>query len=332
MKYALTNGAILDGTLSMRPLRGKTVIVNNGIIEEIEDCDRVNLNGCKIVDMRNGYLMPGLINLCVHLTSSGYVSEKQKPLTKERIKKLTSNPLLSFIEQRKCANCAKTELLSGVTTICAENGIPGWDTALKNKIDAGKAIGPRLLISSPAEHSDGQPFGSAVSEIKGKKQCYVTTLSSLFPYGHFAVHNTRLTSEEKEKSEMIFNNSVQQIKVYAEKKATIGVATGAGNNFVPHYGMSYELLLLQKYCGFSNLELLHMATEVNAKIANLGDVVGRIAIGLEADLTVTKKNPLEDLHNLADTSIVMVRGKLYQNTSYYIFPEIDLMWQPHLMF
>ena len=120
MKYALTNGAILDGTLSMRPLRGKTVIVNNGIIEEIVDCDRAKLNGCTIVDMRNGYLMPGLINLCVHLSASGYVSAKQKPLTKERIKQITSNPFLSFIEQSKAAVRAKTELLSGVTTICTE--------------------------------------------------------------------------------------------------------------------------------------------------------------------------------------------------------------------
>jgi imidazolonepropionase-like amidohydrolase len=332
MKYALTNGAILDGTLSMRPLRGKTVMVNNGIIEEIVDCDRANLKGCTIVDMRNGYLMPGLINLCVHLSSSGYVSAKRKPLTKERIKQITSNPILTFIEQNKAAIRAKTELLSGVTTICTEDGIPGWDSMLRDKIDAGKKPGPRILISGASEHSDGQPFGSAVSEIKGKKSAYVTTFSSLFPYGHFDVHTTGLSNEDKEKSNMIFNTSVKQIKTCLENKSTVGVATGAGNDFVPHYAMYCELILLHKFCGMSNLELIHTATEVNARIAGLGDTVGRIAEGLDADLIVSKKNPLEDLNALNDLVLVMAKGRLYQKTSYYIFPEIDAMWQPHLMF
>ncbi|MCR5824772.1 MAG: amidohydrolase family protein [Lachnospiraceae bacterium] len=337
MKYALTNGAILDGTISMRPVRGKTVIVNDGIIEEIEDCDRVKLNGCKIIDMRNGYLMPGLINLCAHLSTNGYVGTRSKTLSKklsgESLKKVAANPVLSFMEQTKIACRAKTELLSGVTTLVTENYGPGWVIDLRDKTDAGKKAGPRILISASSACTDGQPFGSAVTEVKnaGKKSAYVTTLASLFPYSHFRTDKTGLSEEDREKSETIFNNSLRQIATCFANKSLIGLGSGGGDDFVPHYSIKNELILLHKFCGFSNLQALNAATEVNAKIAGIDDITGRIAVGLEADLIVCAKNPLEDLNALSDLVLVMERGKLFRKCKYYTFPEVDLLWQPHLM-
>ena len=61
---------------------------------------------------------------------------------------------------RTVAGFAKTELLSGVTTIRTAGGLGTFDTRLRDGIAAGKKIGPRILaanegISVPGGHMAG---------------------------------------------------------------------------------------------------------------------------------------------------------------------------------
>ena len=77
MKYALVNGVILDGTRDMQPKTGMAVLVDGEIIKDIvpvgdvpSDYRKVNLGG--------EYLMPGLINMHVHLAGSGKPQKKQR--------------------------------------------------------------------------------------------------------------------------------------------------------------------------------------------------------------------------------------------------------------
>ena len=69
MKYALVNGILLDGTEAMQPRPGLTVLVNG---------DRIEGAGYEKIDLSGGYVMPGLINLHVHLPASGKPTVKQK--------------------------------------------------------------------------------------------------------------------------------------------------------------------------------------------------------------------------------------------------------------
>ena len=78
MKTAYINGILLDGTKDMVPQKGKTVIVENGRITDIISSDELVPSGCEIVNLRGCYLMPGLINLHVHLNSGGKPSGKKK--------------------------------------------------------------------------------------------------------------------------------------------------------------------------------------------------------------------------------------------------------------
>ena len=57
MRYALVNGIILDGHIDMKPVSGKAVIINDGMIEAIvnnidvpKDMKRIQCNG--------GYICP----------------------------------------------------------------------------------------------------------------------------------------------------------------------------------------------------------------------------------------------------------------------------------
>ena len=46
------------------------------------------------------------------------------------------------------AGFAKTELMSGVTTIRTVGGLGSFDTKLRDEINAGTKVGPRILAAN----------------------------------------------------------------------------------------------------------------------------------------------------------------------------------------
>lgn len=145
MKTAYIGGIILDGTRDMEPQRGKTVIVENGRIAEIRPAGELLPSDCEIVNLQGCYLMPGLINLHVHLNSDGKPSGKKK--TQEdyaRLVKLaTSGRLTGELTRAMIRGYAKTELMSGVTTIRTVGGIADYDGMIRNEIEEGCLIRER---------------------------------------------------------------------------------------------------------------------------------------------------------------------------------------------
>ena len=74
-RYALTNAVILDGTRDMTPQTGKTVYISGDRIVDIGDDGQI-ATGYERVDLGGKYLLPGLINLHVHLPASGKPRKK----------------------------------------------------------------------------------------------------------------------------------------------------------------------------------------------------------------------------------------------------------------
>lgn len=163
MRYALVNGIILDGHIDMKPVSGKAVIINDGIIEAIvnnidvpKDMKRIQCNG--------GYICPGLINLHVHLPASGKPKKKQSDVRK-LVKLITSNALTNRIGVKMCEGYAKQELLGGVTTIRTVGGVADYDTIIRDKAAAGKIDSPRVLASNMAVSvPEGHMAGSLAYE------------------------------------------------------------------------------------------------------------------------------------------------------------------------
>ena len=60
------------------------------------------------------------------------------------------NALLRAVTFQVCAGYAKTELLSGVTTLRSVGGIQAIDSRLRDKILSGGAVGPRILAGNMA--------------------------------------------------------------------------------------------------------------------------------------------------------------------------------------
>lgn len=148
MNIAYTNGIILDGTEHMTSQSGKAILTEGGMITDIVP-DTAVPSGHEKIDLGGKYILPGLINLHVHLAGSGKPKKKQSDPVK-LVRLITSNALMRHIGKKMVAGYAKTQLLSGVTTIRTVGGIADFDTFVRDKIHDGKLLGPRILASNMA--------------------------------------------------------------------------------------------------------------------------------------------------------------------------------------
>ncbi|MBQ0134288.1 MAG: amidohydrolase family protein [Clostridiales bacterium] len=165
MEYAYRNATILTGEKDMEPLQGMTLLTSGDRIEAIVP-DTGDVPGYETVDLQGKYLMPGLINLHVHLPGSGKPSGTGD--TKKLVKLLTSNALFRKIVQLMCEGYAKTELMSGVTTLRTVGGVQEFDGLVRDRIARGEIPGPRILaanmaVSVPGGHMAGSLAYEATS-------------------------------------------------------------------------------------------------------------------------------------------------------------------------
>ena len=157
-KFALYNGYLLDGTRNMAPQKGLAVLVENGKIRGIV-AETAIPKGFPKIDLEGQYLLPGLINLHVHLAGSGKPKKKQTDPVKA-VKLVTANAWTNKLGMALVAGFARQQLRSGVTTIRTVGGILDFDSRLRDAVNAGKTLGPRILagnmaVSVPGGHMAG---------------------------------------------------------------------------------------------------------------------------------------------------------------------------------
>lgn len=162
MKYAFINGKVLSGKKDMTPQEGLCVLVDDEIITDVLPKENANLNGYKVIDLNGAYLMPGLINMHVHLAGNGKPQKKQRDNAK-LVKKLMSNRLTRAIAYKLVSSFAKIELMSGVTTIRTVGGLGDFDTRLRDEISAGEKIGPRIIASNRGISVNGGHMAGSVA-------------------------------------------------------------------------------------------------------------------------------------------------------------------------
>ena len=159
MKYAIINGKILNGKKDMSAEEGLCVLVDGEKISKILPLREANTEGYKIIDLNGKYLMPGLINMHVHLAGNGKPQKKQRD-NEKLVKTIMSTALTRSIAYKMVSGFAKTELMSGVTTIRTVGGLADFYTKLRDDILKGKKAGPRIIaanqgISVPGGHMAG---------------------------------------------------------------------------------------------------------------------------------------------------------------------------------
>lgn len=158
MNYAFISGKILDGTKDMQVQSGLYILVQDGIITDIVP-GTADLQNYSIIDLQGNYILPGLINMHVHLAGNGKPQKKQRD-NEKLVNTIMGSSLTRKIAYKMVSGFAKDELLSGVTTIRTVGGLGDFDTRLRDEIEAGTKTGPRILaanqgISVPGGHMAG---------------------------------------------------------------------------------------------------------------------------------------------------------------------------------
>lgn len=209
------------------------------------------------------------------------------PETDPRKQVYSEDELRAIVEEARTGNIpvaahahgdegARAAMLAGVKSI--EHGTFLSDSTLKIMARRGVFLDPTLAIQNDLLEPGGD-YDDPGLQIRGR---------FMVPRAHQMVA------------------SAHQLGV----KIVTGTDTGYGPNSVVR--LSHELEELVS-CGLTPLEALKAATVAGAELLGVQARTGRLAQGLDADLIVVERNPLEDIRTLEDVLLVVNNGKVVVN-------------------
>lgn len=128
-------GRLVDG-VSAVPRERVTVVVDGGRIQAIESGFRAAGSGDEVVDLAQATVLPGLMDMHVHLTSEHSRTSELDSIKKGEADRAYDSTVF-----------AERTLMAGFTTV--RNLGDQWNVsiALKRAIDSGKVKGPRIFTS-----------------------------------------------------------------------------------------------------------------------------------------------------------------------------------------
>ncbi|HTU09843.1 MAG TPA: amidohydrolase family protein [Allosphingosinicella sp.] len=141
-------GTLLDRP-GRAPRRQASIIVRGGRIEAVRDGFATVPAGARLIDLSDRFVLPGLIDSHVHLTSDRAGIEGQLAAFTE------STPLHAY----EAAWNARKTLDAGFTTVRNLGSSDGITLALRDAVSRGWAIGPRIVdagasLSTTSGHMD----------------------------------------------------------------------------------------------------------------------------------------------------------------------------------
>lgn len=134
-----------------KPPRGpSTIVIRNGKIAEIQSGHVAPPPGAMLIDLKDKFVLPGLIDSHVHLDSDAGGNAAL-------LETVTASPATNAF---RAAKNAKKTLMAGFTTVRNLGDGSGATLALRDAIAAGDQPGPRIIdagqpISTTSGHMDG---------------------------------------------------------------------------------------------------------------------------------------------------------------------------------
>jgi imidazolonepropionase-like amidohydrolase len=136
-------------------------------------------------------------------------------------------------------------------------------------------------------------------------QNYLENKSRYFGIGNFNEEGFAFTEKGIPMKREMFKRAL----TVSGLKLLMGTDAGAG----AHGRSAEEIIYRVQVAGQSARDALRDATSLNAQSLNLGDRIGSIADGFEADLIAVDGDPLQDITALRRVVFVMKGGRVYKN-------------------
>jgi imidazolonepropionase-like amidohydrolase len=133
---AITGGTLIDGTGGPAMVNAALVISNGRIVAAGPRASVTIPQGATVIDATGKFIVPGLIDTNVHLSLYGGVGERYETLAKYHPR-----------QQDIVLEAAQLQLKHGVTTVRDSYGLLMPLVAVRDRIAAGSAVGPRILAA-----------------------------------------------------------------------------------------------------------------------------------------------------------------------------------------
>lgn len=151
--FALAHATLVTGDAEGTALDDMTIIVGeNGRIEQVSPSLSTPIpSGYHMLDATGKTVMPGLINAHAHLFSDGKPINPKltTPSGQRRVATFAHSPLGRPYTAAKAKSSVMMHLRSGVTTLRTMGDVGYEVVTLRDRIEAGEIVGPRLLASGP---------------------------------------------------------------------------------------------------------------------------------------------------------------------------------------
>jgi imidazolonepropionase-like amidohydrolase len=137
-------------------------------------------------------------------------------------------------------------------------------------------------------------------------QNYLENRSRYFGIGNFDEQGFAFTEKGIPMKLEMFKNALK----VSGLKLLMGTDAGAG----AHGRSAEEIIYRVQIAGQRAADALANTTSLNAQAIELGNRIGSIAAGMDADLIAVEGDPVKDITALRRVAFVMKGGKVYKNS------------------
>ncbi len=188
MKKQIKCGQLFDG-VQEGILSNVSILIDGNQITDVLPSNEVTDFDGEIIDLSNQFVMPGLIDAHIHMNMNG----------QPNMMDLLSHTTIGELALMSMKN-VQQDLLAGFTTLRDEGGYGFSDVSVKNAINSGLIVGPRLLVS-----------GMSISSTGGHGDNHLT------PYMNGGTFSTIVDSpdEARKAARYTFKYGADQLKIMA---------------------------------------------------------------------------------------------------------------------
>ncbi|MCH4887427.1 amidohydrolase family protein [Acidaminobacter sp. JC074] len=148
MKRAYINANIITGDASDEVIRDGCIIVNGlGKLAFVGRTNEAALGQLETIDLKGRYVMPGLINAHIHMFTQGGPVKNMDSKQAAKFMKFLKTRIGQRVMKKLYAYNTSAFINAGVTTVRDVGSFMNYDLMMKELIEKGEVVGPRIICS-----------------------------------------------------------------------------------------------------------------------------------------------------------------------------------------